>query len=74
MEDTLVVLCAWCEQEGRPAILYKKHDDSSLAWEVHSHGICKAHRDQLLIEMQMPFSEGVPSSLANSIQERSLNR
>jgi hypothetical protein len=63
---SLIILCAWCEQEGRPAVLYKTLDDSSSSRELHSHGICKAHRDQLLIEMQMSLADGVPSSLATS--------
>ena len=63
---SLIILCAWCEQEGRPAVLYKTLDDSSASRELHSHGICKAHRDQLLIEMQMSLADGVPSSLASS--------
>jgi len=49
-EVTLIVLCAWCEQEGRRSIIRKSSslDHSSLAWEVQSHGICQAHRDQVL--------------------------
>jgi len=46
----MIVLCAWCEQEGRPSII---RNSSSLehpapAWEVQSHGICQPHRDQIL--------------------------
>lgn len=63
---SLIILCAWCEQEGRPAVLYKTLDDSSSSRELYSHGICKAHRDQLLIEMQLSLADGVPSSLAGN--------
>jgi hypothetical protein len=66
MEDTLIV-CAWCEQEGRPAILYETPDDSSLAWEGHSHGICKAHRDRLLMKIQISSAdESVTLPLASN--------
>jgi hypothetical protein len=49
-EVTLIVLCAWCEQEGKRSILRKPNslDHPSPAWEVQSHGICQAHRDQVL--------------------------
>ena len=63
--DSLVILCAWCEQEGRPAILYKTLDDSSSACELHSHGICAAHRDRLLMKMQISLEACVPSTLAS---------
>jgi hypothetical protein len=62
---SLITLCAWCEQEGRPAVLYKTRDDSSASRELHSHGICKGHRDELLREMQMSLVDG-PSSLASN--------
>jgi hypothetical protein len=49
-EITLIVLCAWCEQEGKRSILRKPSspDHPSPAREVQSHGICQAHRDQVL--------------------------
>jgi len=49
-EFTLIVVCAWCEQEGRRSILRPQNslDHPSPAWEVQSHGICQAHRDQVL--------------------------
>ena len=65
---SLIILCAWCEQEGKPAVLYKTQDDSSSSRsrELHSHGICKAHCDQLLMELQLSSADGVPSSLSRS--------
>lgn len=64
----MIILCAWCEQEGRPALLYNSQDDSSLATksELHSHGICKAHLDQMLSEMQAPF-DGVTLPLSQPL-------
>jgi hypothetical protein len=49
-EVTLIVLCAWCEQEGKRSILRKPSslDHPSPAWKVQSHGICQTHRDQVL--------------------------
>jgi hypothetical protein len=49
-EVTLIVVCAWCEREGRRSILRQPSslDHPSPAWEVQSHGICIAHRDQVL--------------------------
>lgn len=65
----LIIVCAWCEREGRPAVLYKTVGDSSTPWETRSHGICTAHRDQLLLEMRLSLVDAVPASLATSIQE-----
>lgn len=67
----MIILCAWCEREGRPALLYNKGDDSSLAWDVHSHGICKEHRDRLLSELHLCFTGGMLASAACAIQEPS---
>jgi hypothetical protein len=61
----MIILCAWCEREGRPAVLYKTLHGSSSSWEVHSHGICKAHSDRLLSEMQVTLAECMPSTLAS---------
>jgi len=49
-EITLIVVCAWCEQEGKRSILHppSSPDHPSPAWEVQSHGICQPHRDQIL--------------------------
>ena len=40
-----------------------------MASEAHPHGICKTHRDQLLLEMQIPLVDSVSASLAVSIQQ-----
>jgi hypothetical protein len=70
----LITLCAWCEQEGRPAVLYKTRDDSSTGWELYSHGICTAHRDQLLAEMQTPFAHPIRSALPSAIERSSMSQ
>jgi hypothetical protein len=59
---SLIIICAWCEAEGKAAFLYQTFDDSSSALD-HSHGICKAHRDRLLLELQasLPDSDAVSS-------------
>ena len=62
----LIILCAWCEREGRSAVLYTTVGDSSSPGDTHSHGICTAHRDQLLLEMRLST---VPALFATSIQE-----
>lgn len=49
----MIVLCAWCEQEGSPAFIRDTapygHSESSL---VASHGICNAHQEILLMQAQ----------------------
>jgi hypothetical protein len=49
-------------------VLYKTRDDSSTGWELHSHGICTAHRDQLLAEMQTPFADPIRSALPSGME------
>jgi hypothetical protein len=39
------VVCAWCQQEGRPALLW---EDKSYDLPVESHGICEDHSVRLL--------------------------
>jgi hypothetical protein len=68
----MVIVCAWCEREGRPAVLYTMLDDSSSVRETRSHGICKAHCDQLLAEMHTPFSDNLPAPLSINVCESSL--
>ena len=52
INDALIVVCAWCEQEGKTTILHalSSVDHSARAWDVQSHGICEAHHDQVLAE------------------------
>ena len=66
----MIIVCAWCEREGRPALLYKE-DDTSLAGELelHSHGICKAHLDQMLSEMQTPFADSVVCPVSQAVSQ-----
>jgi hypothetical protein len=64
----VIILCAWCEQEGKPAVLYTR-DDSASGWEIHSHGICKAHLDRMLLDMHGSFPNAVATALPNSIQK-----
>ena len=51
----MIVLCAWCEQEGKPSIIRKSSalEHPALDWEVQSHGICEAHRDQVLAKLRL---------------------
>jgi hypothetical protein len=48
----LIVVCAWCKQEGKRTILRPLHllPCASQDLEVESHGICQGHYDQLLAE------------------------
>jgi hypothetical protein len=39
------VVCAWCQKEGRPALL---SEDKSYNLPVESHGICEDHSVRLL--------------------------
>ena len=39
------VVCAWCQKEGRPALLW---EDKSYNLPVESHGICEDHSVRLL--------------------------
>jgi len=50
VEITLIIVCAWCQQEGKRSILHPPNslEHPSPAWEVQSHGICQPHRDQIL--------------------------
>jgi hypothetical protein len=44
----MMVLCAWCEQEGRPALLREVESHHS---SLPSHGICKAHEEVIFAQM-----------------------
>lgn len=39
------VVCAWCQKEGRPALL---SEDKSYDLPAESHGICEDHSVRLL--------------------------
>jgi hypothetical protein len=71
----MVIVCAWCEREGHHAVLYTMPDDSSSVGETVSHGICKAHCDQLLDEMT-PLCPAVclPHFLPTSAKQSLLKR
>lgn len=43
------VVCAWCEKEGRPAVL---REDKSRDASVTTHGICEDHRLKVLYEIR----------------------
>lgn len=42
------IVCAWCEKEGRPAVI--RVDDSAANFD--SHGICDAHSVKVLSELR----------------------
>jgi hypothetical protein len=48
-EVALIVVCAWCEQEGKKSILRQPTslDHLSPTCAVQSHGICQPHREQI---------------------------
>ena len=47
------VICAWCADEGRPALLLHKppFEDTSL-----THGICTEHLDTVRSEIRTRFA------------------
>jgi hypothetical protein len=51
------VVCVWCEQEGKPAILREEdpHDASV------TQGICEAHAVRLLAKLRRSFASGSAS-------------
>jgi hypothetical protein len=59
---SVIIVCAWCEAEGKPAVLYQTLDDSPLSVQTQSHGICQAHCDQLLLDLQGSFPDAVLTS------------
>ena len=44
------VVCAWCQKEGRPALL---REDDSRDGSLESRGICDDHSVKLLHEIKM---------------------
>jgi len=40
----MLVLCAWCQQEGKSAVIKGEDDGSGKI----SHGVCQSHFDALL--------------------------
>lgn len=44
------VVCAWCQKEGRPALL---REDDSYDSRTESHGICDDHSVRLLREIRI---------------------
>lgn len=51
----MVVMCAWCQFEGRPAMLGEKEPRDSA---VISHGICDEHALLVLAEARRPTKGG----------------
>jgi hypothetical protein len=45
----MIVVCAWCEAEGRPSVIEEREplDDRSL-----THTACSEHRDALLEQLR----------------------
>ncbi len=46
---TMIVLCAWCEQEGLQALMYETEAREHIS---PSHGICTTHQKVLLKQIQ----------------------
>lgn len=44
----MIVLCAWCEQEGRQALI---HETEPRDQQSESHGMCDAHEQALLAQL-----------------------
>jgi len=65
----MVIVCAWCEREGHHAVLYTMPDASSSVGETVSHGICKAHCDQLLDAMDTALPGSLPTPLSTNLSE-----
>lgn len=45
----MIVLCAWCEQEGRQALIRKTESSNRMS---PSHGICEVHEKVLLKQIR----------------------
>ena len=46
----MTVICAWCQREGRPAVL-RIEEPRDLPLETH--GICAAHSVQVLAQLRV---------------------
>lgn len=44
------VLCAWCEQEGKPALI---RENESNACARATHGICREHESTIQKQVEM---------------------
>jgi hypothetical protein len=53
------LICAWCQQEGRPAVM--REDDAS-GGAFDSHGICDDHSVRLLDEIRSRLGQVPPLS------------
>ncbi len=62
----MTVLCAWCEQEGKPAVIRGRA--CTLGITPASHGICKRH--ETLLRKQM--SSLAPRRRPRALQPRLL--
>jgi len=65
----VIVMCAWCEQEGRPASLGERAplDDHSK-----THGICRRHAIELLNRLPSRSFPGVRLLLVVSQEQTAL--
>ena len=52
----MIVMCAWCEQEGRPAGLGER---APLDDQSKTHGICRRHAIELLNRLPSRSFPGV---------------
>jgi hypothetical protein len=63
------VTCAWCQHEGRPAVLGER---APLEDPAETHGICRRHTLDLLDRMPSRSFPGVRLLLVVSAQETAL--
>jgi len=60
----MVVMCAWCQQEGQRGIL---ETTAEKADERQSHGICQYHSIRLRHEYRRSFSPSTLPTLSHSL-------
>lgn len=44
----MIVLCAWCEREGRQALIRETEPRDQ---QSESHGMCEAHEQALVVQL-----------------------
>jgi len=47
----MIVVCAWCEAEGRPCVLAEREP---LGDRTATHSVCALHRAALLAQLASP--------------------
>ena len=62
------VLCAWCEQEGKPALI---RESESNACAQAPHGICREHESALRKRVEVLASQTLTSPMTTTSACRS---